>query len=207
MGRYDNKVATVSGNGGNSEPWPDTFDKCVIGIERTGVIFENREITSPDDMVPIAGSLEAIKLLRLKGYRVCIFFNEPLISQNRLTTDQVDSILDNMMQMFGEAGIQNIDAVYYSTTNMKQDIFSMPNTGMMKKAEKEHRLKFKGGYFIGDKIRNLKAGNSMGCVPVLVTTGEGQETLEKLNTFANRDLKTKTKTFNSLFDFASSLPS
>ena len=206
MGRYDNKVATVSGTG-SLEPWPDTFDKGVISIERTGVILEDRNIITPEDVVPLPGALAAIKMMRLKGYRVCIFFNEPLISQGVMTTDQVDTTINQMMQLFGEYGIQNIDGVLYATTNMKQDIYSMPNTGMMKKAEKDFKVKLKGGYFVGNKIRNLKAGHSVGCVPVFVKTGNYQETEEKLNTFANRELLSKTKTVYSLLDFATSLPS
>ena len=65
MGRFDNKIATVSGTG-SFEPWPDKFDKGVIGIERTGVILEDRIIKSPEDVVPIPGALEAIKSLRFK---------------------------------------------------------------------------------------------------------------------------------------------
>lgn len=206
MGRFDNKVATVSGSV-NSDSWPTTFDKGVVSIERTGVILEDCNIMSPEDVIPLPGALEAIKMMRLKGYRVCVFFNEPLIGQNVVTTDQVDSTVQRMMEMFGQSGIQTIDGVLYSTTNMKEDIYSMPNTGMMKKAEKDFRIKLKGGYFVGNKIRNLKAGNSVGCVPVLVKTGNYEEAVEKLNTFANRELLSKTKVFYSLLDFAKSLPS
>jgi D-glycero-D-manno-heptose 1,7-bisphosphate phosphatase len=206
MGRFDNKVATVSGSV-NSDSWPTTFDKGVVSIERTGVILEDCNIMSSEDVIPLPGALEAIKMMRLKGYKVCIFFNEPLIGQNVVTTDQVDSTVQRMMEMFGESGIQTIDGVLYSTTNMKEDIYSMPNTGMMKKAEKDFRIKLKGGYFVGNKIRNLKAGNSVGCVPVLVKTGNYEEAVEKLNTFANRELLSKTKVFYSLLDFANSLPS
>ena len=206
MGRFDNKVATVSGSV-NSDSWPTTFDKGVVSIERTGVILEDCNIMSPEDVIPLPGALEAIKMMRLKGYRVCVFFNEPLIGQNVVTTDQVDSTVQRMMELFGESGIQTIDGVLYSTTNMKEDIYSMPNTGMMKKAEKDFRIKLKGGYFVGNKIRNLKAGNSVGCVPVLVKTGNYEEAVEKLNTFANRELLSKTKVFYSLLDFANSLPS
>jgi D-glycero-D-manno-heptose 1,7-bisphosphate phosphatase len=206
MGRYDNKIATVSGFK-NLEPWPEVFNTGVVAIERTGVILRDGQIKTPDDVVPVEGSLEAIKLLRLKGYKVSIFFNEPLISEGILTADDVDRTNVRMMEIFGEYGIQSIDGVLYSTTNMKQDIYSMPNTGMMKKAEKEQRIKFKGGYFVGNKIRNLKAGNSLGCVPVLVKTGIYQETLEKLDSFANRELRMRTKTFQNLLEFVNSLPS
>jgi histidinol phosphatase-like enzyme len=58
---------------------------------------------------------------------------------------------------------------------------------------------------VGDKISDLKAADKAGAKPVLVLTGHGQETLEKLNTYANRDLKKKTLVFNNLLEFVSTL--
>ena len=154
---------------------------------------------------PLPGSLEAIRTLRLKGYKVVIFFNEPLISSGKLTTNLVDAQNQKLMELFGQAGIATIDGLLYSTTNMKEDIYSMPNNGMMKKAEVDFKIKLKGGYFIGDKLYNLKAGDSVGMKPVLIQTGIYQETESKLTTFANRDLARKVNRFNSLLDFANSL--
>jgi len=204
MGRY-NTTPTITFS--DTQPtWPTSFPKETIGIERSGVIFENRIISSPEDLHPIPGSLEAIKSMRLKGYKVAIFFNEPLISQGLLEIKDVDIINQRMLDIFGNAGIQSIDTVLYSTTTMKEDVFAMPNTGMMKKAETESRLKFKGGYFVGDKISNLKAGFSSGAKPVLVSTGNYEDTLKKLSTFANRDLKKQVKVFSDLLEFSKFLP-
>ena len=77
---------------------------------------------------------------------------------------------------------------------------------MFKRAEAEQRLKFKGGAYVGDKISDLKAADRIGAIPVLVKTGHGIETIEKLNTYANRNLKKKTKIFENLWEFADSLP-
>jgi D-glycero-D-manno-heptose 1,7-bisphosphate phosphatase len=77
---------------------------------------------------------------------------------------------------------------------------------MFKRAEQEQRLKFKGGAYVGDKISDLKAANRMHAVPVLVKTGHGLDTLEKLDTFANRELKKRTQIFENLWEFANSLP-
>ena len=41
--------------------------------------------------------------------------------------------------------------------------------------------------------------------PVLVRTGYGEETVKKLNTFANKDLKKRTEIFDNLSKFAHSL--
>jgi histidinol phosphatase-like enzyme len=150
----------------NPNDWPTLFTKETIGIERNGIIIENQYTPfNIEEIKLIPNSCEAIRMMRLKGYRVVIFFNEPLISE----------------------------------------IYSKPNNGMLKKAEKDFRVNFKNGYFVGDKIHDLKAGSSCGAKPILIKTGLYEETTSKLNTFANRELKKKTKEFNSLLDFAHSL--
>jgi D-glycero-D-manno-heptose 1,7-bisphosphate phosphatase len=186
--------------------WPKVFSKETIGIERHGVILRNQSTPNNiEELDVIPESLEAIRLMRLKGYRVCIFFNEPLISEGKMTTDLVDKTNQKLMEIFGQAGIFSIDGLLYSTTSFKDDIYSMPNNGMLKKAEKDFRVKFKGGYFVGDKLHDLKVADSVGARPILIRTGEFEITEEKLKTFANRQLKNKVKSFYSLLDFANSL--
>ena len=109
------------------------------------------------------------------------------------------------MNYFGQAGIFTIDGLLYSTSNMKEDLFAMPNNGMMKRAENEMKVAFKGGYFAGNKLYNLKAGDSVHAKPILIKSPGYEDAETKLDTFANKELKNKTKTFNSLLDFANSL--
>ena len=179
-----------------------------IGLDRDGVINQRVEpcVKYPDEFIPIAGSLEAIALIRRKGYNIVIITNQDGISKGLLTIDDVDTIHQHMLELLGKAGCPSIDGIYYSTTNLKQDIYSIPNVGMFKKAEKEQRIKFKGGAFVGDKIIDLKVADKVGAIPVLVKTGNGNETIEKLNSFANRDLKKRTQIFDNLWEFANSLP-
>lgn len=78
---------------------------------------------------------------------------------------------------------------------------------MFKRAENEiiRGEKFKNGWFVGHNIKDAKAADKIGAVPVIVRTGNGEETLSKLDTFANKDLLKKTKIFNNLLEFAESL--
>jgi histidinol phosphatase-like enzyme len=111
-----------------------------------------------------------------------------------------------MLELLGQAGCYSIDGIYYSTTSLKEDIYAKPNPGMFKRAEKELGVKFKGGVYVGDKVSDLKAAERVGATPVLVLTGHGKEEIEKLNTFANRELKKKTMVFENLWAFANALP-
>ena len=185
--------------------WPTYFPKETIGIDRGAILNESKPILTASDIEILPGALDAIRTIRLKGYKLVIFFNEPLITQGKLTTQAVDSNVQQLMNYFGQAGIFSIDGLLYSTSNMKEDNFAMPNNGMMKRAENEMKVAFKGGYFAGNKLYNLKAGDSVHAKPILIKSPgyEGEEI--KLDTFANKELKNKTKTFNSLLDFANSL--
>ena len=211
MGRFS--VETSLQNPAQAQPgqfnpndWPTVFTKETIGIERNGVIIESQSTPhSTEEIKLVPGSCEAIRMMRLKGYRVVIFFNEPLITEKKMTVEQVDASNQKLMQLFGQNGIFSIDGLLYSTTSFKEDIYSLPNNGMLKKAEKDFRVKFKGGYFVGDKIHDLKVADSVDAKPILIKTGEYETTEQKLNTFANRGLKKKTKTFSNLLDFAQSL--
>jgi D-glycero-D-manno-heptose 1,7-bisphosphate phosphatase len=111
-----------------------------------------------------------------------------------------------MFNLLGEAGCQSIDGVYYSASSRKEDPFAKPNTGMFKRCEKEiPDIKFKEGYYVGDKIKDLKAAVSMGARPVLVRTGYGIATEQELNKFTYRELKRRTLIFNDLAEFAASM--
>jgi histidinol phosphatase-like enzyme len=185
--------------------WPTFFPKETIGIDRGVFLNDTKPILTASDIEMLPGALDAIRTIRLKGYKLVIFFNEPLISQGKIVTQTVDGIVQQIMNYFGQAGIFTIDGLLYSTSNMKEDMFAMPNNGMMKRAENEMKVAFKGGYFAGNKLYNLKAGDSVHSKPILIKSPGYEDAETKLDTFANKELKNKTKTFNSLLEFANSL--
>jgi D-glycero-D-manno-heptose 1,7-bisphosphate phosphatase len=185
--------------------WPTYFPKETIGIDRGAILNDTKPILNASDIELLPGALDAIRTIRLKGYKLVIFFNEPLITQGKLSTQAVDSNVQQLMNYFGQAGILTIDGLLYATSNMKEDLFAMPNNGMMKRAENEMKVTFKGGYFAGNKLYNLKAGDSVHAKPILIKSPGYESEETKLDTFANKELKNKTKTFNSLLDFANSL--
>lgn len=182
--------------------------KKTIGLDRDGTI--NRDIatyvTRPSQFQPIVGSLEAVAMIRDKHYNIVILTNQAGIMHGIMTPDDVEQVHLHMLELLGQAGCRSIDGIYYSTTNLKEDKYAKPNVGMFRKAETDLRLKFKGGYYVGDKISDLKVAEKIGALPILVKTGHGLETIEKLNTFANRKLKEKTQIFDNLWEFANSLP-
>lgn len=182
--------------------------KCVVGLDRDGVINVDlgTYVTHPDSFKPIPGSLEAIAELRRKGYKIAIITDQGGIEKGIMTMEDVDNVHNRMFEMLGEAGCYSIDALYYSASSRKEDPYAKPNTGMFKRCEAENpHIRFKGGYYVGDKMKDLKVALKVGATPVLVRTGYGLTTEQELNRYANREVKQKVLIFDDLAQFIKSL--
>ena len=181
--------------------------KCVIGLDRDGVINRDREtyVWKSTDFEPIQGSLEAVARLRRLGHKIVIVTNQGGIEKGLFTEQDVDALHMHMLELLGSAGCPSIDAIYYSSSSHKSDMYAKPNTGMFKRCEKEHKhknIKFNQGYYVGDKMSDLKAAYKIGATPVLVRTGYGTATELELKKFTYRDIRKKTIVFDDLSSFA-----
>jgi D-glycero-D-manno-heptose 1,7-bisphosphate phosphatase len=179
--------------------------KCVIGLDRDGVINYDRGTYTYtiDNFNPIAGSLKAIAKLRRLGHKIAIITNQGGIEKGLFAEQDVDTLHKYMLDLLGEAGCPSIDAIYYSVSSRKDDEWAKPNTGMFKRCEKEFpHIKFSKGFYVGDKITDLKAAIKIGAKPVLVRTGYGLETELELKKFTYREIRKKTIVFDDLSSFA-----
>ena len=123
-----------------------------------------------------------------------------------MTESDVSLVHDRMFELLGRVGCKYIDALYFSSSNRKDDKYAKPNTGMFKRCEKEYtNIKFSTGYYVGDKISDLKVAVKLGAKPILVRTGYGTETEKLLNRFTYKNIKSKTKVFDNLASFVHSL--
>jgi D-glycero-D-manno-heptose 1,7-bisphosphate phosphatase len=181
------------------------YTKCVIGLDRDGVL--NRDlgtyVTHPNDFEPIEGSLEAVARLRKLGHKIAIITNQGGIEKGIMHIEDVENVHRYMFELLGLAGCSSVDAIYYSASSHKSNEFAKPNTGMFKRCEKENpTIKFNQGYFVGDKMSDLKAAHRIGARPILVRTGYGLETELELKKFTYRDIRKKTIVFDDLSSFA-----
>lgn len=187
---------------------PTIPTECVIGLDRDGVI--NKDLgtycTHPNSFEPIPGSLEAIASLRQRGHKIVVITNQGGIEKGLMTPDDVNAVNNYMLDLLGKSGCPSIEAIYYSESSNKKDMYAKPNIGMFKRCEKENKhIKFSTGFYVGDKMSDLKAAVKIGARPVLVRTGYGLETEKQLNKFTYRDIKRKTYVFDDLAEFANNL--
>lgn len=183
-------------------------NKCVIGLDRDGVI--NKDLMNYcykiKDFEPIEGSLESISKLRRYGYKIVIITDQGGIEKGIYTPEDVDQLHEHMFALLGKVGCESIDGLYYSTSSRKDDPYAKPNIGMFKRCEKEiPYIDFSKGYYVGDKMKDLKAASKIGAKPILVRTGYGLITEKELNKFTYRNLKKQTSVYNNLFEFVEKL--
>ena len=186
--------------------WPTEFPNGMIGIDRDGVINEWKNVIKRyEDVRWIPGSLEAIRTLRLKGYQIMMFSDQPNIMKGLLRGEDVDKIMNNFyMSEFGKNGIFSIDGFLYNTSDDPRDQFAKPNTGMFQRMEQMYKVNIKGGYYVGDTIEDVKMAQNGGAKPVLVRTGFGSKT-EKENFKGINNKYKDVQIFDNLLDFANSL--
>jgi len=152
--------------------------KLVI-LDRDGVINQDSAqfIKSPEEWIPIPGSLEAIAMLNQAGFRVALATNQSGIERGLFDMATLNAIHDKMHRALGQYG-GRIDALFYCphTADSNCDC-RKPKPGMLEEISKRFGTDLDGVPSVGDSLRDLQAGLSLGAQPILVRTGKGEKTL------------------------------
>ena len=153
----------------------------LIILDRDGVINHDSDafIKSPEEWVPVSGSLQAIARLNQAGYTVVVATNQSGVGRRLFDMTTLNAIHQKMHQLAQQAGA-TIDAVFYCP-HMADDNCDCrkPRAGMFHEIARRYDVSLKGVPTIGDSLRDLQAGFVAGCRPYLVQTGIGKKTLEK----------------------------
>jgi D-glycero-D-manno-heptose 1,7-bisphosphate phosphatase len=150
----------------------------LIILDRDGVINHDSEnfIKSPDEWIPIAGSLEAIARLNQAGYHVVVCTNQSGIARGKFSIMMLNAIHQKMHAAAQELGAE-IDAVFFCPHAADDHCdCRKPKPGMLHAISKRFKADLKGVPFVGDALRDLQAGFVAGCQPCLVLSGKGEKT-------------------------------
>jgi D-glycero-D-manno-heptose 1,7-bisphosphate phosphatase len=150
----------------------------LIVLDRDGVINQDSEqfIKSPDEWLPIPGSLDAIARLNQSGWRVVVASNQSGVGRGLFGMDMLNAINSHMVEMLAQAG-GRLDAIFFcphaadSTCDCRK-----PKPGLLRQIESRFNVDMTGVPMVGDSLRDLQAGVAVGCTPYLVLTGKGEKT-------------------------------
>jgi D-glycero-D-manno-heptose 1,7-bisphosphate phosphatase len=170
-------------------------DVKLIILDRDGVInYESKDyIKSPHEWLPIPGSLEAIALLSQAGYTVVVATNQSGVGRGHYTEAVLAQIHQKMLD-YSKAKRGFIDKVFYCPHRPDAHCSCRkPAIGLFEQIAAVYHINLKNSFAIGDSIRDIRAAEKASCKPILVLTGNGEETLKN-----NSDLRDKIPIFPNL---------
>jgi D-glycero-D-manno-heptose 1,7-bisphosphate phosphatase len=150
----------------------------LIILDRDGVINQDSDlyIKSPEEWIPLPGSLEAIARLNQWGYRIVVCTNQSGIGRGLFGMDVLNAIHDKMIKAASHAG-GTIDAIFFCPhTNADDCDCRKPKPGMLREVGTRYNVDLTGVPVIGDSLRDLQSARAVGAQPMLVLTGKGKKT-------------------------------
>ncbi len=152
-----------------------------IILDRDGVInYDSEEyIKSPDEWLPIPGSLNAIAQLNRSGFQVLVATNQSGIARGYFDLATLDSIHQKLMHELAAAG-GYIEAIFYCPHHPNDACpCRKPKPGLLYQIAEKYHVNLADTFFIGDSNIDVQAAKAANCMPILVLTGKGQQAVER----------------------------
>jgi D-glycero-D-manno-heptose 1,7-bisphosphate phosphatase len=150
----------------------------MVILDRDGVINEDSDafIKSPEEWVPLPGSMEAIAALNQAGFHVVVASNQSGIGRGLFGMAELNAMHQKMHKLAAQAGAR-IDAVFFCPhTSADACLCRKPEPGLLTDIAFRFNIRLKGVPLVGDSLRDLQAAATVGCLPFLVLTGKGEKT-------------------------------
>ena len=166
----------------------------LIILDRDGVINEDSDafIKTPDEWIPLPGSLDAIARLTKAGYTIVVATNQSGLGRGFFDIMTLNAIHQKMQNAAKAAGGQ-IEAIFFCPHTASDNCdCRKPRQGMFSTISERFDTPLEDVPSVGDSLRDLQAAFLAGCTPILVLSGKGKKTLE------NGGLPPKTIIFDDL---------
>jgi D-glycero-D-manno-heptose 1,7-bisphosphate phosphatase len=153
----------------------------LVILDRDGTINYDSDdfIKSPQEWVPIPGSIEAIARLNRAGYKVVVATNQSGVARGYFDMDVLNRIHNKMIDAVRDHGGE-IDGIFFCPHSPDDNCkCRKPKPGLYQEIAKRLNTNLTGAYAVGDSKRDIEAARTGGAIPVLVRTGKGERTLAR----------------------------
>ena len=146
-----------------------------VFLDRDGVI--NREkgkyIYEPEEFQLNEGLLEALEILKGRGFLFIVITNQGGIGLNLYTHDDVNKLNVMLTNILSAGGIE-LAEIYYCPHHPKSGncLCRKPDSLLIEKALARFNLDPSGSYMIGDKARDIEAAEKAGVRGVLINAND-----------------------------------
>ena len=139
-------------------------------LDRDGILNEALERNgkpyppaSPADVRLVPGALEAVRLLRESGFVTVCVTNQPDVARGTLPLKTAQDINARVRIA---SGIDDLVACYHDDAD--DCACRKPRPGMLIERAARWKLNLSASYMVGDRWRDIEAGQAAGCRTVLV---------------------------------------
>jgi D-glycero-D-manno-heptose 1,7-bisphosphate phosphatase len=142
-----------------------------VFLDRDHTIIEDTGYLSDPAGVKLLPGVElALKSLARAGYKTVVATNQSSVARGMVTEEMVNRINAEMVRQLEERGA-NLDAIYYCPYHPAGTIeayaidseMCKPKPGMLLKAAEEMDINLLESWMVGDRPRDVEAGQRAGC--------------------------------------------
>lgn len=120
------------------------------------------------------GVNEALSSLRAAGYLNIVVTNQPDVATGKQRIEVVEAMHDRLLRELPLDGVK----VCYHTDDQKCDC-RKPKPGMLLQAAKDYGIDLARSFLVGDRWRDVEAGQAVGCGCFFVDYGYDEKRPEK----------------------------
>ncbi|MCG6656704.1 D-glycero-beta-D-manno-heptose 1,7-bisphosphate 7-phosphatase [Halomonas campisalis] len=151
----------------------------LVILDRDGVINQDSEayIKSLDEWLPYPRAIEAIARLSRAGWTIAVATNQSGIARGYYDAATLAAMHEELERQVAAAGGEIAHIAYCPHGPDDGCDCRKPLPGLLQQIREALGLEsLSGSWMVGDSLRDLEAGEAMGCRPVLVRTGKGKRT-------------------------------
>ena len=151
------------------------MSRRLVILDRDGVINHDSAafVKTPDEWLPIDGSLEAIAALSRAGFDVAVATNQSGIGRKLFDLPTLEAIHAKMRKLVRDAGGDIGEVVFCPDHPDHSTECRKPRPGMFVELSRRYGVPLTNVPAIGDSTRDIQAAVAVGARPILVQTGNG----------------------------------
>ena len=143
---------------------------CVF-FDRDGIVNESPGpgyVERVQDFHLIGAFVEALKLVRAKGYKAVVITNQRCIARGIVSVQTLEQIHMHLAGQLKKHGL-TLDALYVCPHNNNECTCRKPHPGMLLQAAAEQQIDLSSSWMIGDHETDVEAGRRAGCRTIRVS--------------------------------------
>ncbi len=141
-----------------------------IFLDRDGVLIyaptnsygKPKSIKTKSEIRFSKGIKSFCKIFKKKNFLLIMITNQPEYSLKKNTKKNIEEINRHVKR------ILNLDDIFVCYSNDENNFYRKPNPGMLLEAKSKYNILIKKSYFIGDRWRDIDAGNRIGCKTIFI---------------------------------------